>query len=596
MMRKLSLTLLSLALVLHTLSFPTVFAQEADESDTEVDLNLKTTTEFLNKYQFIGESKGCIRKQTDDTTRKATTEEAICVLERIVKEKSETVPIQAYKKAIQEGLLAKDARRLGSLKKIDFLVMALKAAGIQKPFFSTQEDWEEEVKSIKNPEHQSAITAAIKTRIFPTPQGRAGVRRLIRDLTQEELNRSEMLGIAYSITSNAHVIGEQKELIIEFVPEGGRNNLGGKGSYGETLNEVLNTLKARSYFNKDFKADEAAEKAIKAMVKSLEKDKYIQYYTPSEYQAFFSGLQGKFFGIGAYIEEKESQIIIVSPIKGSPAETAGLHAGDIVLKIDGRSTEGMTLQEAVTLIRGPKGEKLTLTVKRNGSQLAIDIIRDEINIPTLEVVDRSDGVKVMKLVQFGANTALQMRKELEKIKASPPAGLVIDLRNNPGGFLNVVVEILDALVDKDKDLVLTKDLHSTTPFKSSRDAIIDISVIPTTIIVNRGSASASEILAGTLQDYGIKVLGEKSFGKGTVQEIAQVGSGAKGGGALKFTVAEWLTAKGRSIDNVGVTPDILIMDDPATTEVDEAIERAVLEMNHAHRGSTRFNSNKTRQE
>lgn len=295
--------------------------------------------------------------------------------------------------------------------------------------------------------------------------------------------------------------------------------------------------------------------AIAGMLTGLD-DPYTVFMTPQENKDFSQSMEGNFDGIGAEIGLQKNIIIIVSPLEDSPAKKAGLEAGDKILKIDDKITTGLTVEEAVTLIRGPKGTAVRLTILRDFWPTAkeIKIIRDKINVPIvkLEMKEIVPGrtVAYLALYQFTENSALEFKKAAQEILVSKAEGLVLDLRDNPGGYLDSAVEIASWFLDKDK-LVVSEDYgQEKKPHLSS--GINKLSSYPLVILINQGSASASEILAGALRDQkGVKLVGEKSFGKGSVQELEQMRNGT----SLKITVAKWLTPSGHSIMDEGLEPD-----------------------------------------
>ncbi len=321
--------------------------------------------------------------------------------------------------------------------------------------------------------------------------------------------------------------------------------------------ETWNTLKQK-YIDKS-KLDEKKMYygAIKGMVASLE-DPYTFFLTPEENKESKLDLQGKFYGIGAYLGLKNFRIVVIAPLENSPAKKAGLKAGDIILKVNGESTEGWTLPKAVKKIRGPKGTKVTLTIQRGEEQKDITIIRDEIKVPSVEAeIKEYEGKKYayVKIIQFGDNTNREWDKAVEKVKKAwekrEIKGLVLDLRNNPGGYLLSAVYIAEEFLPKNTLIVKQKYVNRPEKsYTSQREG--RLIGIPTVILVNNGSASASEILAGALQDYKVAtVVGEKTFGKGSVQEKIDLSEGA----GIHVTVAKWILPDGRWLNGKGIEPD-----------------------------------------
>jgi carboxyl-terminal processing protease len=313
--------------------------------------------------------------------------------------------------------------------------------------------------------------------------------------------------------------------------------------------------------------------AIKAIMDSLE-DPYSKYFIPSENKQFMESVSGKFQGIGAYIDEADEYIQIISPLPNSPAEKAGVHPGDIITEVDGKSTKGMTVQEAVKIIKGPSGTEVTLTIKRNGSSLKIPITRAEIVVPAI-TAEEKNGITILNLANFNSQAVEGMRKEIEKINKTPPKALIINVQNNPGGFLNSVVQILDMFTEKDTVLVRTQ-YPDFSQFTRARTSKLITQEIPIYIMINKGSASASEILAATMKDYGLAtIVGSTSFGKGTVQTVTEFYDGS----SAKLTIAEWLSGRGSSINQKGVDPDTVAPDN-LTTKENETLEWIIQNVNN----------------
>lgn len=298
--------------------------------------------------------------------------------------------------------------------------------------------------------------------------------------------------------------------------------------------------------------------AIQGMVDSVG-DPYTVFFEPPQSKKFQEEISGSFGGIGIEIGKREGTLTIIAPIKDTPAYKAGLQAGDKIVKIDGKTTADLSIEEAVNLIRGKRGTPVILTVTSNGANAReVKIIRDTIKIPTVEwQMLESNGKKVayLQLFTFNQNVDSEFKKAAQEILNSEAERLIIDLRNNPGGLLDSAVNIAGWFLDKDQ--IVTVEAFgngSKNEFKSSGNGSLEI--YSTAIIINGGSASASEILAGALRDNkGIKLVGEKTFGKGSVQELQKF----KDGSSLKITIAKWLTPSGTSISDKGIEPDIKLL-------------------------------------
>jgi carboxyl-terminal processing protease len=285
-------------------------------------------------------------------------------------------------------------------------------------------------------------------------------------------------------------------------------------------------------------------------------DPYTVFLPPSDAQVFNDDISGSFGGVGMDMGEKDGAVAVIAPLKGSPAEKAGIHSGDIVVAIDGTSTDGMSVDQAVKLIRGPVGSKVTLTVVRAGTPqpLSISIVRATINIPVIDTKDQG-GIFTISLYSFSQNSADLFRGALRQFFLSGDTKLILDLRGNPGGYLDAAVDMASYFLPVG-DVVVTEDFKGKAQNVAHRSVGYNVFAnkkLSMAILVDQGSASASEILAGALQQHGVaKLVGTRTFGKGSVQQLVDLGGGAE----LKVTVARWLTPNGTSISDGGLTPDI----------------------------------------
>ncbi|KND47410.1 MAG: carboxyl-terminal processing protease [Parcubacteria bacterium C7867-004] len=285
-------------------------------------------------------------------------------------------------------------------------------------------------------------------------------------------------------------------------------------------------------------------------------DPYTTFFPPAEAKVFQDDIKGNFGGVGMEIGIKDGVLIVIAPLKGTPADKAGFRSGDAIISIDGKSTEGLSSDEAVKLIRGEKGTTVTITIFRDAETIKIPVVRDTINVPTIDnSLDAKSGVYTIALYSFTANSGQLFSKALAEFRASGSDKLIIDLRGDPGGYLESAVQISSMFLPKGTTVV-------TEDYKGKQENIVHRSTgrggVPegtkVVILIDQGSASASEILAGALQDEKKATLvGTRSFGKGSVQELVDID-----GGALKVTVARWLTPAGRSISDGGLTPDIKV--------------------------------------
>jgi carboxyl-terminal processing protease len=320
-----------------------------------------------------------------------------------------------------------------------------------------------------------------------------------------------------------------------------------------TFWEAWNVLEENFLYKDRFSDKEQLQGAIKGLVNSVA-DPYTVFMSAEETSEFEKSMSDEVFeGIGAEIAVKKGQLTIVSPLKGSPAELAGIKAGDKIFSIDGEPSLKMTAEEAVTIIRGPKGEGIILEILRENEPkpIKITIVRDSIINKSL-TWEMIDEIAVLEINQFGEELDNLFLEAVPNILLEKPEAIIVDLRNNGGGLLDTSIEIMNEFFDK-KILVKTKGrkIGQTGDLESDNGgAFLDIPVV---VLVNKGTASASEIFAGAFQDYnrGI-IIGEQTFGKGVVQNIIPL----SGGATMKVTVAEWLTPKGRSIHEKGISPDI----------------------------------------
>lgn len=315
--------------------------------------------------------------------------------------------------------------------------------------------------------------------------------------------------------------------------------------------------------------------AIAGMTNSLG-DPYTDFFNPEQAQRFQEDLAGSFSGIGVEIGIKKNMLTVVSPLKGTPGENAGLKAGDIIVKINDKDSTDMTTEEAVTLIRGPKGTIVTLSIFREGWTLPKDfkITRDTIKVPSMEWSLKDNGIAYMQIYSFDEALTADFKKNALQIMQSPAKRIVLDLRGNPGGYLSVAQDIAGWFLPAGQ-VVTIEDFGKGKDqqiYKAQGNA--SLADYPIVILIDQGSASASEILAGALKDdRNIKLIGEKSFGKGSVQEVVNL----RGGSFLKITIAHWLTPKGNLISEVGLLPDIKvsISDEDLKLKKDPQLDKAL---------------------
>jgi carboxyl-terminal processing protease len=319
------------------------------------------------------------------------------------------------------------------------------------------------------------------------------------------------------------------------------------------LYTAYDTLK-NSYFE-DVEQEDLINGAINGMVQALD-DPYSDYMDTKEAKNFHESISSSFEGIGAEIQELDGFIQIVSPIKESPAEKAGLKPNDKVISVDGKSIQGMSATEAVLLIRGEKGSTVTLSIERPGmaEPMDVSIVRDTIPIETVygEMIEGEEGIAKVQLTSFSENTTKELINTLNELESQGMKGLVLDLRQNPGGLLDQAIAIASLFLPDNEMILQIEDREGNRQEIKSSSSHSNPEV-PLVVIVDKGSASASEILAGAFKESGnITLVGEKTFGKGTVQRAQDF----KDGSNLKFTTEKWLTPKGNWIHKKGITPDV----------------------------------------
>ena len=319
--------------------------------------------------------------------------------------------------------------------------------------------------------------------------------------------------------------------------------------------EVWSRLEDKFVDRGKIKRDELVYGAIAGLARSL-KDPYTEFLPPAESKQFQEDIKGAFGGIGAEIGIRKEILTIVAPLKGNPAEKAGLKAGDKIVKVDDTITADLALDEAVRLIRGEPGTKVRLLVLRDDGERAKEYVvtRDTIKIQILSTEARPDGIFVIKLNHFTESAAFEFRRAVQEFYDSGSKKILLDLRNNPGGFLTVAVDIASWWTPAGETVV--RERHADGSEEIYRSAGYGLLAgIPTIVLVNEGSASASEIVAGALRDHkAIKLVGAKTFGKGSVQEVVQLPKNS----SLKVTIAKWLTPKGTEIDGKGLEPDVKV--------------------------------------
>lgn len=337
--------------------------------------------------------------------------------------------------------------------------------------------------------------------------------------------------------------------------------------------DAWNVLQKKYVDRQELDTQELVYGAVDGLVRAVG-DPYTVFLKPKESEEFNRQIQGTFSGVGIEIGIRKEILTVISPIKGTPAYKAGLLAGDKILKIDDKSTEGMKTEEAVQLIRGPKGTQVTLTITRDGLEKAKEytITRDNIKIPAVAWELKDGDIAYIEIYTFNKNVDSEFKKAAEEIVKSPARKIILDLRNNPGGLLDSAVNIAAYFLENDTIVTIERFGDGReNQFRAQPNGLLKN--YPVVVLINKGSASASEILAGALKDNrGVLIVGETSFGKGSVQEVVDLPKKS----SLKVTIAKWLTPKGHSINDNGIKPDVEVerTEEDAQSERDPQLDKA----------------------
>ncbi len=310
--------------------------------------------------------------------------------------------------------------------------------------------------------------------------------------------------------------------------------------------------------------------AIDGAVRSLG-DPYTAFSEPEQARILEQDLEGSFEGIGATVDVLDGQMVVVEPLEGSPAAKAGLRAGDILLEADGKPLQGLDFSQALVLIRGPKGSQVRLLVRREGVADPFEVVvtRDTIDVPTVSYRMLDGGIAYVRLTEFNSRAGTRLRASLREALAHKPQAVILDLRGNPGGYLHIAVQVANEFI-RDGVLVTERDgKDKVTEYKAEGNGLV--LDLPLAVLVDRGSASAAEIVAAAIQDTGRGVLiGQPTFGKGSVQVAHTLSDGS----SLRVTVAHWYSPKGYRLDGQGLTPEVVVPADQAAGG-DPVLDRAV---------------------
>jgi carboxyl-terminal processing protease len=318
------------------------------------------------------------------------------------------------------------------------------------------------------------------------------------------------------------------------------------------LTEVWYILKRDHFDRKDMDSKILSDGAIRGMLLAMD-DPYASFLTAEQFEIQSQDYKGFFEGIGAHVSMRDNRIVIVAPIPGSPAEAAGILAGDIILGIDGDSTQGLTLLEAVSRIRGERGTLVVLSILHEGEDMPqeISVERNVIKLDSVQMRMMTGGVGVFTVTEFNANTYEQLENAFTRFQTQGGKGMILDLRNNPGGLLNSVFQVADAFIDSKLIVYEVDSKGNRKNWNASRGGFaLDVPLI---VLTNRYSASASEVLAGAFMDHNRAIIvGDKTFGKGSVNTLEKISDGS----GIYFTIAKWYTPDGKLIEGEGLVPDV----------------------------------------
>jgi len=339
--------------------------------------------------------------------------------------------------------------------------------------------------------------------------------------------------------------------------------------------ETWQTIKEKYVDKAKLDTQEMIYGAISGMVKSLN-DPYTIFLKPEDTKRFIEDVKGSFEGVGMEVDVRNGQLQVVAPLEGTPAQKAGIKPGDIIMKVNGTTTAEMSVDEAVNLIRGPKGTEVTLTIYREewGEARDIKIVRSVIDVPSNKLEIRDDGIAYLRIYHFSENAAYDFREAAIKILESNSQKIILDLRDNPGGYLEVAQDIAGWFLERGQVVTVEDFGEGKEQNKYLAEGNAKLVSYPVVVLINKGSASGSEILAGALRDdRGVKLIGETSFGKGSVQELEKL----RGGSSLKITIAKWLTPNGDLITGKGLEPDVKVelTTEDAVANRDPQLDKAI---------------------
>lgn len=339
----------------------------------------------------------------------------------------------------------------------------------------------------------------------------------------------------------------------------------GSREYFDVFWEAWNLVQDEFYNRQAVDPERLTYGAIKGMLEALD-DPHTSFSTPDQTRVSEEDMRGSFFGVGIQVEERDGKLVVVAPIDDTPAQRAGIRAGDIIAGVDGQPLTGTTLREAVTLIRGPRGSKVRLSIERAGAgqPLEFELVRSEIRMSIVKTEMLEGQIGYVKLNMFSANAGADVKRALQELMKEKPVGIVFDLRNNPGGLLHSSVDVASQFLESGVVLIEEHRDGKVDTFHVKPGGVA--TNVPLVVLVNKGSASASEIVAGALQDHQRAVLiGEPTFGKSTVQNVHKLSDQS----SVRITFAQWWTPKRQELNHKGLHPDIVV----TVTEADRAATR-----------------------
>lgn len=341
--------------------------------------------------------------------------------------------------------------------------------------------------------------------------------------------------------------------------------------------EVWGKIQTKFIGAQDIDKKEAIYGSIKGLVESLD-DPYSAFLDPSETEIFTSDLDNELEGIGAELTVQDSELVVVQPLKGSPAEQAGLKIDDVILEIDGQDAGEFSFLDAIQNIRGKKGTDVTLTIFRSSSNetFPLTITRGQIEVPSVTTEEMDDGIFYMSINAFSNDTEKEFFEGVRQALLFDAKGMILDLRSNGGGYLDASIDILGEFIESGEVAVIVESQATRTREVIKTDGSARLKDIPLVVLINGDSASASEILAGALQDHGrATIIGTTSFGKGTVQEVERLSDKS----SLRLTIARWLTPNETNVDETGIAPDLVV--EPLPAEGSSVEERTDMQLEKA---------------